>query len=150
MSIPNSTLVIDRETHTIRITRDFTAPSAQIFDAWTQPEHVSAWWDPDGAPLAACDIDLKVGGSFKFVTQAQPEQPFAGIYREIAPPDRLVFETMGSTGRVLLQESVGQTHMTVEIQCRSAEQLAQFLQMGIHEGTAHTLDNLVVYARRWR
>ncbi len=150
MTTPKSNLVLDRDTHTIRITRDFTASSAQIFDAWTRPEHVTSWWDPDGAPLAVCDIDLTVGGVFNFVTRAHPEHPFVGTYREIAPPNRLVFETMGAMGRVLLQELSGLTHMTVEIQCGSAEQLAQFLQWGIHEGTAQTLDNLVAYAQRWR
>ena len=144
---PKTGLVIDRGSHTIKLTRDFDAPLAQIFEAWTKPEHVTCWWDAAGEPLAACEIDLRPGGSFKFVTRGHPEMPFAGIYREIAPPDRLIFEALGATGRVMLQKAAGKTHMTVEIECRSAEQLDQYLKMGVDVGTAQTLDNLVAYAR---
>ena len=60
----NTGLVIDRQSHTIRLTRVFDAPRAEIFDAWTKPEHVACWWDAAGEPLAACEIDLRPGGSF--------------------------------------------------------------------------------------
>ena len=141
-------LVIDRRSHTIKLTRNFDAPCAEIFEAWTNPEHVACWWDPAGEPLAACEIDLWPGGSFKFVTKDHPDMPFAGTYREIGPPGRLTFEALGATGRVILEEDAGRTHMTVEIECRSAEQLDQYLRMGVDVGTAQTLDNLVAYAQR--
>jgi uncharacterized protein YndB with AHSA1/START domain len=143
---PASTLEIDRASNTIRLTRDFDASRAEIFEAWTKPEHVASWWDPAGEPLAACEIDLRPGGAFRFVTRGHPEMPFAGVYREIAPPGRLVFEALGSIGRVKLREAEGKTHMTAEIECRSSEQLDQFLKMGVDVGTAQTLDNLVGYA----
>jgi uncharacterized protein YndB with AHSA1/START domain len=139
---------IDRGTYTIRLTRVFDASRMQIFDAWTKPEQVTCWWDAASAPLTACEIDLRPGGAFKFVTQSHPELPFAGIYREIAPPDRLVFEAMGATGRVVLQAIADKTRMTVEIECRSADHLDQFLKMGVDVGTSQTLDNLVTYAHR--
>jgi uncharacterized protein YndB with AHSA1/START domain len=141
-------LVIDRQSHTIKLTRDFDAPRAEIFEAWTKPEHVACWWDPAGAPLTVCEVDLRPGGSFKFVTKSRPDMPFAGTYREIAPPGRLIFEALGATGRVTLQEVAGATHMAVEIECRSAEQLDQYLKMGVDAGTAQTLDNLVAYIPR--
>jgi uncharacterized protein YndB with AHSA1/START domain len=143
----NTDFDIDTNTHTIRLKREFDAPAADIFAAWTQPEHVSCWWDAAGEPLAVCEIDLRVGGAFKFAAKSHVDMPFAGIYRELSPPGRIVFEAMGATGRVQLQESSGKTHMTVEIECRSAEQLDQYLKMGIGVGTSKTLDNLVVYAR---
>ncbi|HEX4552997.1 MAG TPA: SRPBCC domain-containing protein [Xanthobacteraceae bacterium] len=141
-------LDIDRGAHTIRLTRVFDAPRAKIFEAWTRPEHVSCWWDAAGGVLAVCEIDLRPGGVFRFVSKGHPDMPFTGTYREIAPPDRLVFEAIGATGRVLLKDVAGKTHMTVEIECRSAEQLEQFLKMGVDVGTSQTLDNLVAYARR--
>jgi uncharacterized protein YndB with AHSA1/START domain len=98
--------------------------------------------------LTVCEIDLRADGAFKFVTKSHPEMPFAGIYREIAPPDRLVFEALGTIGRVVLRDVAGKTHMSVEIECRSAEQLDQYLKMGVDVGTSQTLDNLVEYARR--
>ena len=144
---PKSDVAIDRASHTIRLSREIDASPAEIFDAWTRPERVTSWWDPEGQPLAACEIDLRPGGSFRFVTRSRPEMPFAGVYREIAPADRLVFEALGSTGRVMLKETGGRTRMTVEIECRSSEQLDQFLKMGVHAGTSRTLDNLLAYIR---
>jgi uncharacterized protein YndB with AHSA1/START domain len=150
-AVPAKTgLVIDRGSHTIRLTRDFAAPRAQVFEAWTQPEHMACWWDAAGEPLAVCEIDLRVGGSFTFVSKGHPEMPFTGTYREITPPERLIFEALGAIGRVVLRESAGKTHMSVEIECRSAEQLEQYLKMGIDVGTAQTLDNLVAYILRRR
>jgi len=140
-------LEIDRGTHTIRMTRVFDAPRADIFDAWTRPEHVTCWWDAAGEPLTVCEIDLRPGGAFKFVSKGHPEMAFTGTYHEIAAPERLVFEAIGAIGRVLLREVAGQTHMTVEIACRSAEQLEQYLKMGVDTGTSRTLDNLVGYMR---
>jgi len=141
-------LEIDSRAHTIRLTRVFDASRAQIFEAWTKPEQVTCWWDAAGAPLTACEIDLRPGGAFKFVSQSHPDMPFAGNYREIAPPDRLVFVAMGATGRVVLRDVAGKTHMMVEIECQSAEQLDQYLKMRVDVGTSQTLDNLVAYAQR--
>ncbi|RFB79026.1 SRPBCC domain-containing protein [Methylovirgula sp. 4M-Z18] len=141
----NSKLIIDRAAHSIRLEREFSAPRMQVFEAWTRPEHVACWWDPSGERLMACEIDLRPGGAFKFVMKARPEMPFAGTYLEIAPPDRLVFEALAATGRVLLHESAGKTRLSVQIECRSAQHLDQFLEMGVDRGTSQTLDNLVTY-----
>jgi uncharacterized protein YndB with AHSA1/START domain len=136
---------IDRGTHTIRLRRVFDASRAQIFEAWTKPDQVTCWWDAAGGPLTTCEIDLRTNGVFKFVSKSQPDMPFVGTYLEIAPPDRLVFDALGATGRVVMREVAGKTHMTVEIECRSAEHLDQYLKMGVDVGTAQTLDNLVEY-----
>ncbi len=136
---------VDHDTHTIRFEREVDAPRADVFEAWTTPEQVTAWWDPDGEPLVKCDIDLRVGGSFAFATRSHSEMPFAGVYQEITPPEGLTFEAMGAIGRLILDESAGGTHMVVEIVCQSEDQLEQFTKMGVAEGTARTLDNLVSY-----
>jgi uncharacterized protein YndB with AHSA1/START domain len=142
----NSELVVDREAHAIVLTRMFAATREQVFAAWTRPEHVTCWWDPTGRPLAECEIDLRSGGAFRFVNQqTTAAHQFAGFYREIAPPDYLVFEAMGATGRVVLEEIGGKTRLTVRIECGSAARLEQYLKMGIDAGTAKTLDNLVAY-----
>jgi uncharacterized protein YndB with AHSA1/START domain len=142
---PDSNVVIDRTTHVIRFTRNFDAPRATVFEAWTQPEHVSCWWDPAGKRLAECEIDLRPGGTFSFVTEDHPEMPFSGTYLEIMPPDQLVFDANGATGKVVLHESAGRTQMTVTIDCGSSEMLEMYLKMRVEVGTAQTLDNLVTY-----
>lgn len=142
---PQSRLVVDRATHSIRLTRFFDAPAARIFEAWTRPDDVRCWWDPTGEPLAFCEIDLRLGGAFTFINKNHSEQAFSGTYLEISPPGRLVFEALGSRGTVSIEETGGQTKLVVEIACASAEHLDQFLQIGVAEDTGRTLDNLVAY-----
>jgi uncharacterized protein YndB with AHSA1/START domain len=136
---------VDRDSHTIRFERSFDAAPAQVFEAWTNPGQMARWWDPAGEPLTTCEIDLRPGGAFSFVSRGQPAMPFSGVYREIAPPHRLVFEAMGAIGRVTLDDASGGTRMVVEIVCSSNDHLEQFRKMGVHVGTSRTLDNLVSY-----
>jgi len=87
-------LEIDRGAHILRLIRVFDAPRTDIFEAWTRPEHVRCWWDAAGEPLTVCEIDLRPGGAFKFVSKGHPDMAFTGTYHEIAPPERLVFEAI--------------------------------------------------------
>lgn len=139
-------VAIDWSTQAIVLTRMLAARREQVFEAWTRPEHVRCWWDPAGYPLAECEIDLRPGGGFRFVNRhASGGQQFTGVYRQIMPPDCLVFEAMGAIGRIILDEIGGKTYLTVRIECASAAQLEQFLKIGIGVGTAKSLDKLVAY-----
>jgi uncharacterized protein YndB with AHSA1/START domain len=92
-------VVVDRDANSIILTRTFSAPRERVFEAWTRPEHVAQWWDPAGERLTECVIDLRPGGVFKFVNKGSADAPpFGGVYREIAPPEQLVFEAMGAVG----------------------------------------------------
>jgi len=133
---------IDQATFTLSFQRKLPVSCAKVFDAWTKPEQVARWWDPTGTPLVTCDIDLRLGGAFRFVNDGHGPT-FAGTYKVIERPSRLVFEAMGSVGTVTL-ETVGiGTRMSVTIRCASKEQLEQFVEMGIAPDTDRTLDNLV-------
>jgi uncharacterized protein YndB with AHSA1/START domain len=137
---------VDTATNTLRLRRSIPAPAGRVFEAWTTPAIVAQWWDPDGRPLRECDIDLRPGGAFRFVNQGhQDGHAFTGTYREIAAPERLVFEAMGAEGRVDFVERNGRTDITVAIVCASADHLHQFLTFGIADGTGRTLDQLVAY-----
>src|SRR5215813_4546359 len=111
----NARLVIDRTAHCIRLERRFNVSPAQVFEAWTKPEHLACWWDPSGQPLAVCEIDLRPGGTFTFVPNGRPDAPFAGTYLEIVPFERLTFEAFGAIGRVLFDEDGETTRLSVEI-----------------------------------
>jgi uncharacterized protein YndB with AHSA1/START domain len=139
---------IDEATHTIRLVRDLDAPAARVFAAWTEPEQVARWWDATGEKLAACEIDLRPGGAFRFVTSHHPDKPFTGVYSAIVFPTLLAFEANGAIGKVMLADQAGRTRMTVEIACRSADHLAQFVAMGVAAGTSRTLDNLASHLRK--
>ena len=77
----------------IRIERTFLAPVDLVFDAWTRPELVRRWWGDPAAPLAVCEIDLRVGGEWRYATGDGPEaQRWYGTFLEIVRP-RLVRST---------------------------------------------------------
>jgi uncharacterized protein YndB with AHSA1/START domain/pimeloyl-ACP methyl ester carboxylesterase len=140
----------------IVITRVFDAPRALVFEAWTRAEHVTHWWDPSGARLAACEIDLRPNGRFRFVNSGAggAGHAFTGIYREIEPPGRLVFTTRvppsapESVGTLLFEERDGRTTLTMTIACQSASDRDALLAMRVDQGTARTLDNLDGYLGR--
>jgi uncharacterized protein YndB with AHSA1/START domain len=134
----------------IVVVRHFDAPRALVFEAWTKAEHVVHWWDPSGLPLAICEIDLRPNGAFRFVNRAPDggEGPsFGGIYREIAPPARLVLGFPSSSGvsTLVFAEHGKQTKLTMTIECATKEERAFLLQMRVDAGTAQTLNNLAAY-----
>ena len=137
----------------IVIERVFDAPRALVFEAWTNPEHVAHWWDPSGAPLAVCEIDLRPNGAFRFVNSGPDgaKYPFCGFYREITPPSRLVIggPSPESTGEsrctLVFSEQDGKTTLTMTFECQSRADRDALLQMRVDEGTTQTLDNLDRY-----
>lgn len=137
-----SRTVIDREKLTLTFERQIRATSEDLFDAWTRAEEVAEWWDPTGAPLGKCTIDLRLGGAFTF-ENAGHSPPFTGVYTALERPRMIAFDAMGSSGTVLLTEENGSTRLQVTIRCASSGQLAQFLEMGVATNTERTLDNLV-------
>lgn len=141
---------VDQQTFTFVFERNLAATCEEVFDAWTQPEQVAEWWDPTGERLVACDIDLRPGGSFRFVNKAGGQHHFEGKYSVVERPVRLVFDAVGSIGTVLLEGNDKRTRMRVTIRCASKAQLEQFVHMGIASNTDDTLDNLVRYIDRVR
>jgi uncharacterized protein YndB with AHSA1/START domain len=142
---------LDPKTHTITFERSLSASCEQAFDAWTQPDHVTQWWDPTGTPLAACTIDLRPGGTFRFVNQGNTHAPpFEGVYRVVERPAKLVFDAMGAVGTVLFETRGTVTYLTVTIRSASADHLEQFVKLGVDTGTNLTLDNLVAYLQGQR
>lgn len=94
MTQPAGTLQVttpsDRE---IVMTRAFDAPRDLVFEAWTNPEHVRHWWGLRGSTMVLCEADVRPGGSWRYVSTASDgsEVPFTGVYREVTPPERLVY-----------------------------------------------------------
>ena len=134
----------------IVVTRIFDAPRGLVFEAWTKPEHVAHWWDPSGAPLAVCEIDLRPNGVFRFVNRAPDGgegHSFSGIYREITPPGKLVLGSTSSPGvsTLVFTEQGKRTKLTMTIECATKQDREFLLQMRVDAGTAQTLDNLAAY-----
>ncbi|BDC52909.1 hypothetical protein F183_A52240 [Bryobacterales bacterium F-183] len=78
----------------IRMTRVFNAPRALVYEVMTKPEHIRRWWGNlgEGYSVPVCEVDLRVGCKWKFVNRhPQGEATFYGEYKELNPPDRVVF-----------------------------------------------------------
>jgi uncharacterized protein YndB with AHSA1/START domain len=139
----------DRE---IRVTRTFAAPARLIFDYHTKAEHVQKWLlGPPGWSMPVCEIDLSVGGRYRYVWRNDDNGTEFGVrgeYREIAAPDRLVHtETMdGMNGDVLCTqtfvESGARTTMILAMLFDSKEARDEALQSGMTDGMAVSYDRL--------
>ncbi|CAN5673957.1 SRPBCC family protein [soil metagenome] len=135
---------IDQETFTVAFERKLPVSREKVFDAWTKPDQIAQWWDPTGARLVTCEIDLRPGGAFRFVNDGHGPA-FSGTYAVVERPSRLVFEAMGSVGTVTLEAMSDHTLMSVTIRGSSKEQFEHFVKLGIASNTDRTLDNLVRY-----
>lgn len=138
---------IDRAERTFHFERLLDASRDDVFDAWTKPDELAQWWDPTGKKLTACTIDLKVNGSFRFVSDGHAP-PFEGVYRVVDRPSRLEFEAMGAYGTIKLEAQADKTRMHVSIRSPSSEHFEMFLKLGVNVGTSTTFDNLTAFVRQ--
>ncbi len=78
----------------IVVERDFNAPRQLVFDAFTKPELVRRWLlGPDGWTMPVCEIDLRVGGAYRYVWRKEStgmEMGMGGVFREVARPEKIV------------------------------------------------------------
>ena len=136
----------------IRMTRLFDAPRRLVFEALTRPEHVRRWWGclGEGYSVPVCEIDLRVGGKWRFVNRhPKGEAAFHGEYREIAPPGRLVFteifEDFPDSVSVVtteLTEENGKTRMVATVRYASLEVRDAVLGSGMAMGAGVSYDRL--------
>ncbi|HEY0557066.1 MAG TPA: SRPBCC family protein [Thermoanaerobaculia bacterium] len=135
------------------MTRAFEAPRALVFEALTRPELLQRWLN--GAPgwsLAVCEIDLRVGGSYRYVWRAGDgaEMGMGGVYREIVVPERVVatekFDDSWYPGEALvtmaLTEEAGRTTLTQTVLYESREALEGVLKSPMEGGVAYSYDRL--------
>ena len=89
----SGTAVVTLPTDTqILITREFDAPKHLVYKAWTTPELIKRWWSGDRGEVTIAEVDLRVGGTWRYVMVANGgfEVAFHGEYREIVPNERIV------------------------------------------------------------
>ncbi len=148
-SATTMTLPSDRE---ILIERVFDAPRRLVFEALTRPEHVAHWYGPRAMTLTSCEIDLRVGGAWRYVVRdpAGNDFGFSGEYREIVPPERLV-STENFEGippghdylvTVTLDEQDGKTTLRSHLQYKTPEDRDGHIQSGMEPGMRETYDRL--------
>jgi uncharacterized protein YndB with AHSA1/START domain len=137
----------------IRMTRLFDAPRALVWEAMSKPEHIKEWWGRigEGYSVPVCEVDLRVGGAWRFVNRTPKGElvAFYGVYREIVPPERVVFteifEQFPDTESVVtsvLTEENGRTRLTATVSYPSLEVRNMVLGTGMARGAAISYDRL--------
>jgi len=134
----------------IVMTRVFDAPRSLVFDALTKPELLKRWFGPRGWSLVVCEVDLKVGGTWRFVVRGPDgtDMGMRGVYRVIVPPERLVHtETFDdfpgeSLVTTVLIERGGKTTLTATVLYPSQEIRDAVIKSGMEHGAAESHDKL--------
>ncbi len=135
----------------ILITREFDAPKHLVYKAWTTPELVKRWWSGRRGKTTIAEIDLRVGGTWRYVMVAEGgfEVAFHGEYREIVPNERIVstevYEGMPegeAVNTVTFTELDGRTTLTILVQHTSKEHRDGHIDSGMEAGMQDAMDLL--------
>jgi len=140
----------DRE---IAMTRVFDAPRHLVFEAYTRPELLKRWLGVhNGWSLAVCEIDLRVGGRYRYVWRGpdRAEMGMGGVYKEVVAPERIVstekFDQSWypgeAVGTLVLAEQGGRTTLTLTVRYESREARDAVLRSPMEQGMAAGLDKL--------
>ena len=135
----------------ILITREFDAPKHLVYKAFTTPELVKRWWHANRGEMTVAEIDLRVGGKWRYVMVADGdfEVGFHGEYREIVPNERIVstevYEGMPDAEAVntmTLTEADGRTTLEILVQHASKEHRDAHIESGMEAGMQDAMDLL--------
>lgn len=143
----------------ITITREYDAPRALVFKAWTDPEMVKQWWGPEGVFIPVCELDVRPGGSMNIVMEAGEslgsfkgtKWPMEGTYVAIEEPSKIVFTANAiDKGKAVLEhqttvtfEEVGEkTKMNIHVQVTKTLPGSEFAVAGMEQGWNSQSDKL--------
>jgi uncharacterized protein YndB with AHSA1/START domain len=138
----------------ILITREFDAPKHLVYKAWTTPELIKRWWSGDHGTVTSAEVDLRVGGRWRYVMAANSgfEVAFHGEYREIVTNERIVstdvFEGMPDAEEAAVvttntfTERNGRTTLRVLAQHSSREIRDMVISSGMEAGMQEQMDHL--------
>lgn len=134
----------------IVLSRVFNAPRSLVFDAMTKPELLKRWYGCAGSSLVVCDVDLRVGGTWRHVVRLADgyEMGIRGVYREIVRPERLVstesFDDYPgeALATLVFVEDAGRTMFTNTLLYESREIRDAVIQSGMERGAGESLDRL--------
>ncbi len=145
----------------ILVTREFAAPKHLVYRAYTEPDLISRWWTSKRGTMKVCEVDLRVGGKWRFVMDADGfEVGFHGEYREIVTDERLVAtevyegapvpegeEEHAAINTLTLTEVNGRTTLTLLTDCGTKEVRDTIIESGMEDGLQDGFDLLEEVAR---
>jgi uncharacterized protein YndB with AHSA1/START domain len=140
----------------ILITRDFDAPRHLVYRAWTTPELIRRWWSGDRGEVTSAEVDLRVGGGWRYVMVANGgfEVAFHGEFREIVPNERIVsteiYEAVPDVlalNTLTLTERDGRTTLTILVEHSDRQSRDLHVESGMEAGMQEAMDHLEQVAR---
>jgi uncharacterized protein YndB with AHSA1/START domain len=148
----NALTVTTPTARTIVLTRAFDAPRHLVFDALTKPELLPRWFGARGWNLILCEVDLRVGGAWRFVSRGPDgtDMGHGGVYREVTPPERLVctelFDNQSYPGETVITHELVQhtdrTTLTSTVLYATAEGRDTVLRYPMARGVGEGYDRL--------
>ena len=141
----------------ILIEREFEAPKHLVYEAYTTPDLVKRWWHARRGQVTLVEIDLRVGGSWRYVMVANDgtEVGFHGEYRDIVPNERIVStevyeglpegvseEDAATLNTTTFAEANGRTRLTILVQAKSKVARDAIIDSGMEDGLQDALDLL--------
>ena len=140
----------DLAKRTVTIERTLNAPLQLVWEAWTKPEHLAAWWGPKGMEVSVLEHDFKVGGKWKYAMKMPDGNDFVsdGEFLEIVELSKIVslanFKPMteGVEIHSLFEANGNQTKFTFKVVHATEEYKIQQEQMGIYNGWGSAFDRL--------
>jgi uncharacterized protein YndB with AHSA1/START domain len=117
----------------LRMARVVPAPRERVFRAWTDPDELKRWWGPGRFTTLHAEIDLRPGGRYLLVMQPPDGTPLrlAGTYREVQPPERLVYTWRWEDG----VPETGETLVEVEFRDRGDQTEIMVVHRGFPAGS---------------
>lgn len=139
----------EREVVMVRV---FDAPAVRVFDAFSRPELLRQWFGPRGWSLSQCEVDLRIGGAWRFVMRGPDgtETGMHGSYREIEAPTRSVhtetFDDFADSGESVVTSTFadrdGRTTLMAVVAYPSRDVRDAVLASGMEHGAAESYDKL--------
>ena len=155
-----SNAVATRQTEsTITFVKQFDARRELVFETFSSPEHLKAWWMPKGCTMFYCTVDFRVGGDWRYgvtIDDAGTEHWVLATYEDIVANERIVFKDYftDKDGKVLHnlpgkrltisfdENEAGKTRLTVEAELATPALKEQLTKMGFFQGMTMSLGNL--------
>ena len=135
----------------ILITREFNAPKHLVYTAYTTPELVERWWSGCRGKVTRAEIDLRVGGMWRYVMVANDgfEVAFHGEFREIVPDEKLVttevyegYPDAAAIDTVTFTEVDGRTTLEILVEHETKEHRDAHINSGMEVGMQESMDAL--------
>jgi uncharacterized protein YndB with AHSA1/START domain len=157
MMATSSTLATDTADREIVLTRDYDAPRALVFDAWTDLKHLAKWWGPNGFTTTTHAIDVRPGGVWRFIMHGPDGRDYQNqiTYLEIVKPERIVYKHGGEEecledashlSTITFEDIDGKTRVTLRMVFSSPEERDRIeKEYGAIEGGKQHLARLAEY-----